>query len=131
VMMPSFVLRRTAWPAWRFAVIALCIASTQLGAASAAPASTTVERGKIFVQQNCARCHAVGPTGSSPYAPAPPFRTLGQRYDVGNVAEAFAEGIIVHTDRGEEQMPQFMLQPDQIDDLIAYLRSVQSRHEND
>ena len=112
-------------PGRRLAAIAICIATTQLGASAGALAATPVERGKMFVQQNCARCHAIGATGSSPYAPAPPFRTLHERYDVGDLAEAFAERIIVHTDRGDKQMPQFMLQPDQIDDLIAYLRSIQ------
>jgi mono/diheme cytochrome c family protein len=106
---------------------ALGIALVQLAVAPAAVASTAAERGKIFVQQNCARCHAVGPTGSSPYAPAPPFRTLHERYDVGNLAEAFAEGIMVFHEGGGPQMPHFMLQPDQIGDLIAYLRSVQSK----
>ena len=111
--------------AFRLAAIALCTASTQLGVSAGTLANTPVERGKLLVQQNCARCHATGPAGSSPYPPAPPFRTLHERYDVGDIAEAFAEGIVVHTDRGKEQMPQFMLQPDQIDDLIAYLRSIQ------
>jgi mono/diheme cytochrome c family protein len=103
----------------------LCFAILQLAATSDALGSTTVERGKLFAQQNCARCHAIGPTGQSPYGPAPPFRTLHERYDVGDLAEAFAEGIIV-AHQGGRQMPQFMLQPDQIDDLIAFLRSVQS-----
>jgi cytochrome c len=110
---------------FRVVIIALCAAPLQLSVSSDARAMTTAERGKLLVQQNCARCHAIGATGSSPYAPAPPFRTLHERYDVGDLAEAFAEGIIVHTDRGDDQMPQFMLQPDQIDDLIAYLRSIQ------
>jgi cytochrome c len=118
-------MRRAVRPVLRLATIAACVAPLQLGVSSGALASTPAERGKTFVQQNCARCHAVGPAGSSPYAPAPPFRTLHERYDVGDIAEAFAEGIIVHTDRGDEQMPQFKLRPEQIDDLIAYLRSIQ------
>jgi cytochrome c len=95
------------------------------GQSGNALASTAVERGKLFVEMNCARCHAIGPEGSSPYPPAPPFRTLHERYDVGDLAEAFAEGIIV-AHNGPKQMPQFMLGPEQIDDLIAWLRSVQS-----
>ena len=88
--------------------------------------SGSVERGKAFVETHCAACHAIGLEGSSPYAPAPPFRILHERYDVGNLAEAFAEGIIV-AHNGPRQMPQFMLDPEQIDDLIAYLRSLETR----
>jgi len=40
------------------------------------------------------------------------------------LAEAFAEGIIV-SHNGARQMPQFMLSPGEIDDLIAYLKSLE------
>ena len=30
-----------------------------------------IEAGRTIVELNCARCHAVGPTGESPFAPAP------------------------------------------------------------
>jgi mono/diheme cytochrome c family protein len=74
---------------------------------------------------NCATCHAVGRGGRSPYAPAPPFRTLHEKYDVSGLAEALAEGIVVgHT--GPRQMPRFVLEPDQIDDVIAYLKSLET-----
>ena len=74
--------------------------------------------------QQTATSQAVGRGGSSPYAPAPPFRTLHLKYDVVNLAEAFAEGIIV-SHNGARQMPQFMLSPGEIDDLIAYLKSLE------
>lgn len=106
-------------------IIALCAALVLFAGAAGAAEVTPVERGKSFAQQNCARCHATGMEGASPYAAAPPFRTLHERYDVGSLAEAFAEGIIVVHNGGGEQMPEFMLEPGQIDDLIAYLRSLQ------
>jgi hypothetical protein len=40
------------------------------------------------------------------------------------LAEAFAEGIIV-SHNGARQMPQLMLSPGEIDDLIAYLKSLE------
>jgi len=86
------------------------------------PAPLTAEaRGLAFVQANCARCHAIGRTESSPYEPAPPFRTLSAKYDVDGLAEAFAEGIEVGH-RGAQEMPVFELTPPQIDDLVAYLK---------
>ena len=61
-------------------------------------------------------------TGASAYPPAPPFRTLHERYNVENLAEAFAEGVVV-AHKGPVQMPEFMLSPEEVDDLIAYLKS--------
>jgi len=101
------------------------ILSVQVVAAASAPLSYEVERGRVFAQRHCATCHAIGRTGSSPYAPAPPFRTLHERYDVEALAEALAEGIVVGHG-GARQMPQFVLSPAQIDDLLAYLKSLET-----
>lgn len=90
---------------------------------AAAPDSTAVERGRAFVEANCAACHAVGARGASPNAEAPPFRTLGRRYDVGALEEALAEGIAV----GHPLMPEFVLEPEQIVEVTAYLRGVQAK----
>lgn len=110
----------------RFVILiaALLAAPTLAAAETTDPgrAPITAEaRGLAFVQANCARCHAIGPTGESPYPPAPAFRTLAGKYDVEGLAEAFAEGIEVGH-RGQQQMPEFELTPAEIDDLIAYLR---------
>src|SRR5262245_34281569 len=98
-----------------------------VGAVHAGPVSTKeIERGHAYAQLHCATCHAIGRTGSSPYSPAPPFRTLHERYDVEALAEALAEGMVVgHT--GARQMPQFVLSPREIDDLLAYLKSLETR----
>jgi mono/diheme cytochrome c family protein len=97
----------------------------EIAAAVSAPLSYEVERGRAFAQRHCATCHAIGRTGSSPYAPAPPFRTLHERYDVEALAEALAEGIVVGHG-GARQMPQFVLSPAEIDDLLAYLKSLET-----
>lgn len=105
-----------------FAILAAAFAAMAaiLSAAHAADA----DRGEVFVAMHCATCHAIGREGPSPYPAAPPFRTLHERYDVSSIAEALAEGIVVgHT--GERQMPQFALSPDEIDDVIAYLKSLE------
>jgi mono/diheme cytochrome c family protein len=80
-------------------------------------------RGEFLARENCSTCHAVGPVGVSPYPLAPPFRTLAQKYDVEGLAEALAEGIVVGN-TGARQMPMFVLSTDEIDDLIAYLKSL-------
>ena len=110
------------------AIVCSCALLLGLGSALAAEGLSPheIERGRAFAQRHCATCHAIGPTGSSPYEPAPPFRTLHERYDVEALAEALAEGIIVGHG-GARQMPQFVLSPTEIDDLLAYLKSLESR----
>lgn len=80
-----------------------------------------IQRGRVFAETNCARCHAVGRVGQSPLPIAPPFRDLHKRYPVENLAEAFAEGIVT----GHPSMPEFQLDPAQINDLLAYLKSLE------
>jgi cytochrome c len=77
--------------------------------------------GQRLAEVNCSRCHAIGRTGDSPLPIAPPFRTLHTRYPVENLAEALAEGIMT----GHPSMPEFRLEPDQIENLIAYLKTLE------
>ncbi len=89
---------------------------------AAAEAQTPqIERGRTLAQANCARCHAIAPAGDSPLAKAPPFRTLHRRYPVENLAEALAEALAEGI-KVAHPMPQFQLEPGQIEDLIAYLK---------
>jgi cytochrome c len=82
-----------------------------------------VEHGRALVEDNCAGCHATGATGDSPHTDAPPFRTLSQRYPIEALEEAFAEGIYT----GHPDMPEFVVTPRQIGDIIAYLESIQEK----
>jgi mono/diheme cytochrome c family protein len=77
--------------------------------------------GQRLAEANCSRCHAVGRIGDSPLPIAPPFRTLHTRYPVESLAEALAEGIMT----GHPSMPEFRLDPDQIENLIAYLKTLE------
>ena len=84
-------------------------------------------RGGSIAQKNCAPCHAIRRSGESPNPKSPPFRQLGQRYKVENLEEALAEGIVIGHEGAE--MPVFELAPPQIEDLIEYLRQIQTRAE--
>ena len=84
-------------------------------------AQSNPQVGRRLAEANCARCHAIGRVGESPLPIAPPFRTLHARYPVESLAEAFAEGIVV----GHPTMPEFRLDPDQIENLIAYLKTLE------
>ncbi len=84
-----------------------------------------VEEGRAFAASRCARCHGVGRLDESPLEQAPPFRRLHERYPIEQLAEAFAEGIVV----GHSDMPPFELTPREISALIAYLGSLEENGE--
>lgn len=87
----------------------------------AVAASPAEQRGKTFALNNCARCHSIDRVTQSPLKIAPPFRTLHLRYPIETLGEALAEGIST----GHPTMPQFQLDPDQINDLLSYLKSLE------
>jgi mono/diheme cytochrome c family protein len=88
---------------------------------SAIAASPAEQRGKTFVLNNCARCHSIDKVTASPLKIAPPFRTLHLRYPIETLGEALAEGIYT----GHPTMPAFQLDPDQIHDLLSYLKTLE------
>lgn len=92
-----------------------------VGSAAAERLSGREQRGLTFATANCARCHAIGKVGDSPLKDAPPFRTLHERYAIDDLAEPLAEGIRT----GHPSMPEWVLEPDQIDNLIAYIKRIQ------
>jgi mono/diheme cytochrome c family protein len=91
--------------------------------AHAAEPRDSEARGRLLVQKNCGMCHVVGKTGSSPFRAAPPFRDLNQRYKLDDLEEALAEGIIT----GHPAMPEFRFSPAEVNDIINYMKSIQTR----
>ena len=83
--------------------------------------SPSVQRGQVFVRTNCAPCHAIDRYSPSPLRDAPPFRMLHRKYPVESLEESLAEGIMT----GHPSMPEFRLDPAQIGDVIAYLKSLE------
>ena len=83
--------------------------------------SPAEQRGKTFALNNCGRCHSIDKVTRSPLKIAPPFRTLHLRYPIDTIAEALAEGIST----GHPTMPQFQLDPDQINDLLSYMKTLE------
>lgn len=122
------VMRKATFVAW-LALFATFVAVSPPNArsqpapeAAHGPQSTIlVEEGRRLVQLNCSSCHAIGRSGDSPNAMAPPFRRLSQNYPIEALDEAFAEGVFV----GHSNMPQFNFTPGEIDALTAYVESIQ------
>jgi mono/diheme cytochrome c family protein len=102
----------------RFAVL-LLVALTP--SALAEDRSGQVEAGHEIADRLCARCHAIGTEGGSPHEGAPPLRTFAEKWPLEYIEEALAEGITV----GHPDMPEFVLQPDEIASFIAYLESLE------
>jgi mono/diheme cytochrome c family protein len=101
--------------------ILMPLAFTLATLTSATAASPQEQRGKTFALNNCAKCHSIDKVSPSPLKIAPPFRTLHKRYPIETIGEALAEGIYT----GHPTMPAFQLDPDQIGDLLAYLKTLE------
>jgi cytochrome c len=97
------------------------LAATLVMTASALAITPAEQRGKNFVVTNCSRCHSVDKVTPSPLKIAPPFRDLHKKYPIETLQEALAEGIST----GHPTMPEFRLEPDQINDVLAYLKSLE------
>jgi cytochrome c len=85
-------------------------------------AADPVADGEALAKRNCASCHGVTEDDASSNPRAIPFRFLGRLYPIEHLGEALAEGIMV----GHE-MPEFVLETDQVNALIVYLDSIQVR----
>jgi cytochrome c len=101
------------------ATLLLGLAATPVGAAE----KDLTDKGKVLVEKNCSRCHAIGKEGDSTHPEAPPFRTLSSRYPIDDLAESLAEGIV----SGHPDMPIFVFSPTDVEAIIEYLKSIQDQ----
>jgi len=104
-------------PVFHFSLLAL-LATSAVAQPGLEPAA---QRGLTIVRTHCARCHSIDRVSPSPLAIAPPFRTLHKKYPVENLEEALAEGIST----GHPTMPEFRFDPGQVNDIIAFLKSLE------
>jgi cytochrome c len=103
---------------WRPASVLLVAAASLLADAHAGQLE---DQGKTLLTRLCARCHAVGKTGASPHVGAPPFRSIGDRYDIRELTERMSERLIsTHPD-----MPDFQFSQADAQAVRAYLYSIQ------
>ncbi len=105
----------------RTAILTAAIAVSALAATSASAQTAAAQRGLVFVRTHCAQCHAIDKVSPSPLRAAPPFRTLHLRYPVESLQEALAEGIVT----GHPSMPEFRLDLGQVNDVIAFLKTLE------
>lgn len=79
-----------------------------------------LENGHAIAVERCAQCHAIGAEQASPLRGAIPFRIIVTRYPPSHLEEALAEGIVT----GHPGMPEYVFEPKEIGDFIAYLESL-------
>ena len=90
------------------------------------PSAQTVQaaaarRGARLARQTCASCHAVGRRGASPTA-APPFRDIVRRHSLSELEGRFVDGAVAD----HPPMPAYVFRASEIDDLMAYLETLQA-----
>lgn len=112
---------------WRACALPLALYAVSVVSPVDAAVKGLANKGEVLIRDNCSRCHAIGRTGDSPKAEAPPFRTLSSKYPIENLAESLAEGIV----SGHPEMPIFVFKPHDVDAIIAYLQSIQDVPEAD
>lgn len=122
---------------WRFALIAfrpfarlrhsaaaaaVCLAgacTTQVAPGSPASLGDPV-RGRAYAQSACASCHAIEPDDDwSPVLGARSFESIANT--PGMTARAL--NVWLHT--SHDEMPDLIIEPDQIDDLAAYMETLE------
>lgn len=99
----------------------LVVVATAAPAWTSSMAAPSARRGLAFARANCAQCHAIDKVSRSRLPTAPPFRTLHTRYPVETLEDALAEGLST----GHPRMPEFRLDPGQVGDFIAFLKSLE------
>jgi cytochrome c len=102
---------------WRW-ICLLLFAGCQI---SMAAAGVLEDRGEGLLTRLCARCHAIGKDGQSPHRGAPPFRSIGDRYNIDELTERMSDRLIsTHPD-----MPDFRFSQADAKAIRAYLYSIQ------
>ena len=103
-------------------MVALAVVLTLDASNAQAVLSPAAQRGLTLVRANCASCHAIDKFNESPLKIAPPFRTLHVKYPVESLRRPLSEGVLT----SHPTMPVFRLDPGQVTDIIAYLKTLEN-----
>lgn len=103
----------------RFAMSLAMVGIFGAFALAAAAELSDPKKGREFAQGVCAECHAVLPEGkTSPNADAPTFKAIANTRGMSRTA------IIVWFQSPHQKMPHLVLEADDLDNVIAYIRSL-------
>jgi mono/diheme cytochrome c family protein len=102
-------------PVFSFATVLLALSSQALAQ------DANVEAGAEYAKQVCAACHAVLPNEQlSPLAEAPTFQSVADTPGMTEYA------LSVWLQSSHPTMPNIVLEPDDMRNVIAYIRSLKS-----
>lgn len=113
----------------RFAIAVLALIALAVPPAEAKPArqakalSAPATRGLAFAKSHCSSCHAVTPNRSSTNPESPPFDDIANR--PGLAAETFTT--FLSDSHNFPEMMDFTLHRSRIDDLSAYMLTLQKK----
>jgi mono/diheme cytochrome c family protein len=93
--------------------VLVCCSSTS----NAADSDQLASRGKVILQQNCGRCHAIEAGGESPLKQAPPMRDIYARFIPRELQAELREGMVSK----HRAMPQIDFSDEDVDAILAYL----------
>ena len=99
----------------------LAVAAT-INVSARTPVFAQPAQGAALAQEYCAMCHAIGAAGSSPHSSAPPFRRLGNSYDLDKLQETLERGTILPS---HPDMPIFKLDRRTAREIVNYMRLIQ------
>jgi mono/diheme cytochrome c family protein len=91
----------------------LCLSATS----NATDSSQLKDRGKVILQENCGRCHAIEAVGESPLKQAPPMRDIYARFAPRELQAELREGMVSR----HRAMPQIDFSDEDVDAILAYL----------
>ena len=79
--------------------------------------SNAADSGKVILQENCGRCHAIEAVGESPLKQAPPMRDIYARFAPRELQAELREGMVSR----HRAMPQIDFSDEDVDAILAYL----------
>ena len=85
---------------------------------AAAQEAGNPQEGAAYVQHYCAKCHAIADEDASPQQTAPRFK------DVANSSGMTATALGVWLQTSHPTMPNIMLAPNDMDNVVAYILSL-------
>ena len=90
--------------------------------AAATAQAASIENGRNLAERNCAVCHAIGAKGQSVNPMSPPFRDIHLRYRPADLGDIFQGGLLTH----HPAMPEFRFNLRELEDIAAYMQSVET-----
>ncbi len=98
------------------AMVILCTVLSAVGDASAA-----TPRGEALAQSWCSQCHAIKPNQSSANPASPRFVDLAAEPSITEYS------LRVFLKTPHSMMPNIMMKPDDMDDIVSYILSLKPR----